>query len=170
MGKKDRSANCTDNATGAAGWKRRALKLVRLCLQTDTTHVLRRAMRRWPLQALLEATEGWEPSQLAELVSEWEVDKVRSRSNACQPMPASPPKQFTVCQTSSTDKHSSCNVAPRAEARPCCQLVGVPGATEGTLGASAHAQHHLAPKSLVPCDHMSTCNTVNPTHQDSTGV
>ncbi len=100
MGKNDRSANCADDATGAAGWKRRALKLVRLCLQTDTTHVLRRAMRRWPLQALLEATEGWEPSQLAELVSEWEADKVRRRPPLANPSQRARPSKRTCLNSS----------------------------------------------------------------------
>ncbi|GFR45812.1 hypothetical protein Agub_g7268 [Astrephomene gubernaculifera] len=60
----------------ATGWRRRALRLVELCLRLDAEHVLSRAMKRWPVAALLEATEEWDASRFAAVARDWRLKKV----------------------------------------------------------------------------------------------
>ncbi|EFJ41821.1 hypothetical protein VOLCADRAFT_107548 [Volvox carteri f. nagariensis] len=60
----------------ATGWRRRTLRLVDLCMKWDAEHVLCKAMRRWPVAALLEATESWTADMFALVARDWRIKKV----------------------------------------------------------------------------------------------
>ncbi|GLC37613.1 hypothetical protein PLESTB_001667800 [Pleodorina starrii] len=63
-------------ANETTGWRRRTLRLVDLCMKLDAEHVLCKAMRRWPVAALLEATEGWTADMFALVARDWRLKKV----------------------------------------------------------------------------------------------
>ncbi|GIL92390.1 hypothetical protein Vretimale_6463 [Volvox reticuliferus] len=60
----------------ATAWRRRTQRLADLCMKLDAEHVLCKAMRRWPVAAVLETAQGWPARMFALVIRDWRVKKV----------------------------------------------------------------------------------------------
>ncbi|GLI66871.1 hypothetical protein VaNZ11_010862 [Volvox africanus] len=72
-------ANCKfarPRVDAATAWRRRTQRLADLCMKLDAEHVLCKAMRRWPVAAVLETAQDWPARMFALVIRDWKVKKV----------------------------------------------------------------------------------------------